>query len=49
MLIIITNAVPVAAGNFQIEGTKDTELAATRVATFDQPWARVAGLLVGPN
>ena len=39
LLIIITIAVPVAAGGFPIDGTKGTELAATRVATFDQPWA----------
>ena len=39
LLMIITLAVPVAAGAFQIEGTKGTELAAARVATFDEPWA----------
>ena len=39
LLIIITIAVPVAAGDFTIEGTKGTKLAAKRVATFDEPWA----------
>ncbi|MGB9440426.1 MAG: PQQ-dependent sugar dehydrogenase, partial [Desulfobacterales bacterium] len=39
LLIIITIAVPVVAGAFPIEGTKGTELAAARVATFDEPWA----------
>jgi hypothetical protein len=39
LLIIITIAVPAAAGDFSIEGTKGTELAAARVATFDEPWA----------
>ena len=39
LLIIIKIAVPVAAGDFPIEGTKGTELAAARVATFDEPWA----------
>ena len=39
LLIIITIAVPVAAGDFPIEGTKGTGLAAARVATFDEPWA----------
>ena len=38
-LIIITIAVPVAAGEFTIKGTKGTKLAATRVAAFDEPWA----------
>jgi hypothetical protein len=37
LLIIITIAVPVAAGDFPIEGTKGTGLAAARVATFDEP------------
>jgi hypothetical protein len=39
LLIIITIAVPVAARDFPIEGTKGTELDAARVATFDEPWA----------
>jgi len=39
LLIFIKIAVPVAAGDFPIEGTKGTKLAATRVATFDEPWA----------
>ncbi len=39
LLIIISIAAPVAARGFPIEGTKGTELAATRVATFDKPWA----------
>jgi glucose/arabinose dehydrogenase len=39
LLIIITIAVPVAAGDFPIVGTKGTELAAVRVATVDEPWA----------
>ncbi|MBT8372297.1 MAG: PQQ-dependent sugar dehydrogenase [Deltaproteobacteria bacterium] len=37
--IIITMAVPAAATDFPIEGTKGTVLAAKRVATFDEPWA----------
>ena len=37
LLIIITIAVPVVAGDFPIEGTKGTELVAERVATFDEP------------
>jgi glucose/arabinose dehydrogenase len=39
LLIIITIVVPAAAGDFQIEGTKGTVLAAEQVATFDKPWA----------
>ena len=39
LLIILTLAAPVAAEDFPIKGTKGTELAATRVATFDRPWA----------
>ena len=39
LLTIITIAVPVAAGDFIIAGTKGTQLAAARVATFDEPWA----------
>ena len=39
LLIIITIALPVAAGDFPIEGTKGTGLAAARIATFDEPWA----------
>ncbi|MFZ0134504.1 MAG: PQQ-dependent sugar dehydrogenase [Desulfobacterales bacterium] len=39
LLINITIAVPVAAGDFLIKGTKGTELAATRIAAFDEPWA----------
>jgi glucose/arabinose dehydrogenase len=39
LYFIITFAVPVAAGDFAIEGTKGTKLAAARVATFDEPWA----------
>jgi len=39
LLTIITIAVPVAAEDFLIEGTKGTELVAARVATFDEPWA----------
>jgi glucose/arabinose dehydrogenase len=38
-LIIITMAVPVVAMDFPIEGTKGTLLAATRIATFNEPWA----------
>jgi glucose/arabinose dehydrogenase len=38
-LIIITMAVPAAARDFPIEGTKGTVLSATRVATFYEPWA----------
>jgi len=38
-LIIVTTAVPVAARDFPIEGTQGTVLVATRVATFDEPWA----------
>ena len=34
LLIITTVAVPVAAGDFPIKGTKDTELTVTLVATF---------------
>ena len=32
-------AVPAATGDFTIEGTQGTELAAAPVATFDEPWA----------
>jgi glucose/arabinose dehydrogenase len=39
LLIIISLAVPVAAGAFPIEGTQGTGLAAVRVAKFDEPWA----------
>jgi glucose/arabinose dehydrogenase len=39
LLTILTFAVPIAAGDFPIKGTKGTELSATRVATFDEPWA----------
>ena len=39
LLLVITIAVPVAAEDFAIEGTKGTGLAAARVATFDEPWA----------
>jgi len=38
-LIIITMAVPAEAGDFPIAGTQGTVLAATQVATFDEPWA----------
>jgi hypothetical protein len=38
-ILIITIAAPVAAGGFAIEGTMGTELQATRVASFDEPWA----------
>ncbi len=41
LMIIISITVPVAAGGFPILGTKGTELAAARVATFDEPWAMV--------
>ena len=41
LLIIITIALPVAAGDFPIEGTKGTGLAAARVATFDEPWTHI--------
>jgi aldose sugar dehydrogenase len=37
--IISTIAVPVTAGEFPIESTRGIKLAATRVATFDEPWA----------
>lgn len=39
LLIIVTIAVPAAAGDFAIKGTQGTELSATTVATFDRPWA----------
>ena len=39
LLTVVTVAVPVAAEDFRIEGTKGTELTAARVATFDEPWA----------
>lgn len=39
LLIFISIAASVAAGDFQIEGTKGTELTAVRVAAFDEPWA----------
>jgi len=39
LLTIITLAVPVAAGDFLVEGTKGTKLAAAEVAEFDEPWA----------
>jgi glucose/arabinose dehydrogenase len=39
LLIVIPLAAPSAAGAFSIEGTKGTELAAARVAVFDEPWA----------
>ena len=38
-LIILALAAPVAAKDFTIEGTKGTELTATQIATFDEPWA----------
>jgi glucose/arabinose dehydrogenase len=38
-LMIMTLAAPVSAGAFPIEGTRGTELAAVRIATFDEPWA----------
>ncbi len=38
-LAIMTLAAPVACGAFPIEGTRGTELAAARIATFDEPWA----------
>ena len=38
-LTILTFLAPVSAGAFQIEGTKGTELAAEKVATFEEPWA----------
>jgi aldose sugar dehydrogenase len=39
LLIIISIAVPVAAGGFLIEGTKGTKIVAVQVAIFDEPWA----------
>ena len=39
LFILITVAVPVVAGGFPIKGTKGTELLATKIATFDRPWA----------
>ena len=39
VLLIVVLAVPVAAGELSIESTKGAVLAATRVATFDKPWA----------
>jgi aldose sugar dehydrogenase len=38
-LTILTFLAPVSSGAFQIEGTKGTELAAEKVATFEKPWA----------
>ena len=38
-LIILTMAVSATAADFSIKGTKGTALAATRIATFDEPWA----------
>ena len=38
LLIVISIAVPVAAGGFLIEGTKGTKIVATQVAIFDEPW-----------
>ena len=38
-LIVITTAVPAAAGNFSIEGNRGTIMTAEPVATFDEPWA----------
>jgi len=39
LLILTSVAMPVAARDFPIEGTKGTELTAARVAFFDEPWA----------
>jgi hypothetical protein len=39
LILVITIAAPVTAEGFAIEGTKGTELQATRVASFDEPWA----------
>jgi glucose/arabinose dehydrogenase len=39
LILIITFAVPVTAAGFAIEGTKGIKLEATRVASFDEPWA----------
>jgi glucose/arabinose dehydrogenase len=39
LLTITALAFPLAAGAFQIEGTRATELAAAPIATFDEPWA----------
>lgn len=38
-LIIITMAVPVAVADFSIQGTKGTEIAATQITAFNEPWA----------
>jgi len=39
LLNIMTIAAPVAARDFQIQGTRGTELSAAQIATFDEPWA----------
>ena len=39
LCIFLTLTAPVAAGDFRIEGTQGSELVATRIATFDEPWA----------
>lgn len=39
LLINVAITVPVAAGDFLIKGTQGTELAAARIAAFDEPWA----------
>jgi glucose/arabinose dehydrogenase len=39
LLTIITLAMPVSAGDFTVKGTKGTELTATKVAAFNEPWA----------
>ena len=39
LILIISIAAPVAVEGFSIEGTRGTELQATRVASFDEPWA----------
>jgi glucose/arabinose dehydrogenase len=38
-LIIIAVAVPAAAGDFPIEGTKGTRLTASEITDFNEPWA----------
>ena len=39
LILVIIFATPVTAAGFAIKGTKGTPLEATRVATFDEPWA----------
>ena len=39
LLMVFTIALPVTAGGFAIQGTKGTELTATQIAVFNEPWA----------